>query len=185
MAEPVFMPKLGLYMEDVALVDWFVSEGQRVGVGETLFELETDKTTSEVEAEVEGICHLLIPRGTRTPIGTVVALIAASPAEYQSLLGDPDQQASSGFAEAAADPESVSEHDALTAAPLAVRKRDLATQHSRTCRAPNDGEPARVGSAHLGAGARRRRADDAALSLAASQRRAGGRLYRVLRQASR
>ena len=50
-AVPVIMPKLGAYTEDILLAQWLVDEGQEVEFGGVIFELETDKTNAEVEAE--------------------------------------------------------------------------------------------------------------------------------------
>ena len=55
MPAPVIMPKLGAYTEDVLLANWLVEEGQEVEPGRAVFELETDKTNAEVEAETAGL----------------------------------------------------------------------------------------------------------------------------------
>ena len=57
------MPKLGAYTEDVLLAGWLVGEGQQVAAGGSVFELETEKTTAEVEADVGGFVHQLVPAG--------------------------------------------------------------------------------------------------------------------------
>jgi pyruvate dehydrogenase E2 component (dihydrolipoamide acetyltransferase) len=82
---PVIMPKLGAYTEDVLLAQWLVEEGQEVEPGRAVLELETDKTTAEVEAESAGWVHRLVPAGESVPIGTTVALIAESREEYDAL----------------------------------------------------------------------------------------------------
>jgi pyruvate dehydrogenase E2 component (dihydrolipoamide acetyltransferase) len=83
--ERVIMPKLGAYTEDVLLTEWRVAEGARVAAGTVVFELETDKTTAEVEAESSGWLHRLVAAGESVPIGAVVALIAGSEEEYEQL----------------------------------------------------------------------------------------------------
>ncbi len=89
--EPVIMPKLGAYTEDILLAEWLVGEGEAVEPGRAVLELETDKTTAEVEAESAGFVHHLVPAGESVPIGTTVGLIAATREEYDALAaGDPE-----------------------------------------------------------------------------------------------
>ena len=70
--QPVIMPKLGAYTEDVLLTEWLVAEGAQVEPGAVVFELETDKTTAEVVAETAGRLHRLVAAGEKVPIGTRV-----------------------------------------------------------------------------------------------------------------
>ena len=85
--QPVIMPKLGAYTEDVLLTGWLVEEGARVEPGAVVFELETDKTTAEVVAETAGRLHCLVSAGEKVPIGTPVGLIAETDEEYESIAG--------------------------------------------------------------------------------------------------
>ncbi len=55
MAVPLRMPDLGTVEGEVTLVRWLKSEGDAVALGEPLFEVETDKGVSEVEAAMAGI----------------------------------------------------------------------------------------------------------------------------------
>ena len=85
--QPVIMPKLGAYTEDVLLTEWLVAEGAQVEPGAVVFELETDKTTAEVVAETAGRLHRLVAAGEKVPIGTRVGLIAETDGEYESIAG--------------------------------------------------------------------------------------------------
>ena len=78
MAHDVIMPKIGMYMEDIRLVEWLVDEGAMIAAGELLFTLETDKVTSDVEAETAGFLHRTVAADSMVPIGGVVGAIAAS-----------------------------------------------------------------------------------------------------------
>jgi pyruvate/2-oxoglutarate dehydrogenase complex dihydrolipoamide acyltransferase (E2) component len=82
---PVIMPKLGAYTEDVLLSVWLVGEGEQVAPGRAIFELETEKTTAEVESEAGGFVHHLVPVGQAVPIGATVALIAETQEEYREV----------------------------------------------------------------------------------------------------
>lgn len=85
--QPVIMPKLGAYTEDVLLAEWHVEEGAEVVAGLIVLEMETDKTTAEIEAETAGWLHRLVAAGEKVPIGTRVGLVAETREEYDALVG--------------------------------------------------------------------------------------------------
>jgi len=51
----ILMPKLGNTVETVIITEWRKEVGEKVNIGEVLCEVETDKSTMEVEAEEAGI----------------------------------------------------------------------------------------------------------------------------------
>ena len=59
-----------------------MGEGEEVAAGAAVFELETDKTTAEVEAETAGWVHHLVGAGETVPIGTSVPAPARAGAAY-------------------------------------------------------------------------------------------------------
>lgn len=72
----VFMPKLGPSIEQATVVRWYKSQGDSVRQGETILDIETEKTVHEVAAEAEGILHeIFIPEGQSCVVGTVLALL--------------------------------------------------------------------------------------------------------------
>jgi pyruvate/2-oxoglutarate dehydrogenase complex dihydrolipoamide acyltransferase (E2) component len=87
---PVIMPKLGAYTDDVLLTSWMVAEGDHVPAGGVVLELETEKTTAEVEADAGGFLHQLVPPGEAVPIGTTVGMIAETIEEYRRLAEKTD-----------------------------------------------------------------------------------------------
>jgi len=88
--QPVIMPKLGAYTEDVLLSEWLVAEGAEVAAGDVVFALETDKTTAEVEAESGGWLHRIVEAGEKVAIGARVGVIVSTRAEYETLLAGAD-----------------------------------------------------------------------------------------------
>jgi len=54
MATPVIMPQAGNSVESCLIVQWLKTPGDRVSEGEALCEIETDKSTMEVEAPTAG-----------------------------------------------------------------------------------------------------------------------------------
>ena len=76
MPSQIVMPRMGLTMDEGTLVGWHKTEGQKVTAGEPLFEIETDKSTVEVEALESGILgKVLVPVGTTVPVGTAIAIL--------------------------------------------------------------------------------------------------------------
>jgi len=70
------MPKMGQTMEKGKIVKWLKKEGEKVEKGEPLLEIETDKTTIEVEARVSGILRITAQEGEEAPIATTIGFIA-------------------------------------------------------------------------------------------------------------
>ena len=72
----VKMPKSGLTMEEGTIVRWLKAEGQPVAKGEVLLEIESDKTTLEVECEYSGILEKIAAvEGETVPVLQTIAYI--------------------------------------------------------------------------------------------------------------
>ena len=63
MANSIIMPKAGMAMEEGVILRWLKNEGDTVEKGTPLLEIETDKTTMEVEAEHTGILIKIVAGG--------------------------------------------------------------------------------------------------------------------------
>lgn len=75
MAHEVKMPKLGLTMESGTIQSWMVANGTSVEAGDVLMVIETEKTESEIEAEVSGVLKQIIMPGIEVPVETVLGYI--------------------------------------------------------------------------------------------------------------
>ncbi len=76
MAVEVVLPALGLTVEKGTILQWLKKEGEAVTKGESIYEVEADKVTTEVESPASGILRkILVPEGVEVPILTVVAVI--------------------------------------------------------------------------------------------------------------
>jgi pyruvate dehydrogenase E2 component (dihydrolipoamide acetyltransferase) len=76
MAYPVIMPKTGMSMEEGTILHWLKKEGDAVAKGEILLEIETDKTSMEVEAEADGrLLRILRQEGEVVPVTQTIAWI--------------------------------------------------------------------------------------------------------------
>ena len=99
MAYSVIMPKTGMAMEEGTIIQWFCKEGDSVKEGDAIAEIETDKSTMEVEAEQDGtILKILYGDGETVPVTVTIAWIGEEGEEI------PDE-ADSGAASSAAAPE--------------------------------------------------------------------------------
>ena len=97
MATQVVMPKLSPTMEEGQLSRWLKNEGDKVGVGEPLAEIDTDKATMEAQALANGVLRkILVPAGETVPLGAIIAIIGEPDEDISGLLN----QASSGGAQA-------------------------------------------------------------------------------------
>lgn len=76
MAEIFKMPKLGMDMEEGTIIKWLKAEGDAVAKGEPLVEIETDKSTVEVEAPISGtVLKLYYSEETTKDCGAPIAVI--------------------------------------------------------------------------------------------------------------
>ncbi len=72
----VVLPALSAGMEDGVIARWLKAEGDAVSKGDLIAEVETDKATMELEAEVNGrIGQLLVKGGTRANVNQVIAVL--------------------------------------------------------------------------------------------------------------
>ena len=90
----ITMPALSPTMEEGNLARWLVKEGDVVGPGDVIAEIETDKATMEVEAVDEGtMARIVVPEGTE---GVKVNALIAVMAEEGESVEDAAANAGSG-----------------------------------------------------------------------------------------
>ena len=76
MAIEILMPKLGLTMTEGTIEEWKKKEGDTVKSGDVLFSVATDKLSSDVECDKEGVLlKIVCPAGETAPCKSVVAYI--------------------------------------------------------------------------------------------------------------
>jgi pyruvate dehydrogenase E2 component (dihydrolipoamide acetyltransferase) len=86
MAEAVYLPKIGMTMEDAVLTRWLVPDGTTVSRGDPIFEMDIEKVLQEVEAEAAGILRYLVGDCVRLRPGAVVACLLAPGEEIPASL---------------------------------------------------------------------------------------------------
>lgn len=116
-ASLVIMPKQGLMMEEGTITKWLVKEGEQVVAGKPLFEMETDKLTITMDAEVSGtLLKILHPAGDTVPITQPIAIVGEAGTDVSGFTGS--------TAPAAAPAAAAAAPAAAPAAPAAVPLRD-------------------------------------------------------------
>jgi 2-oxoglutarate dehydrogenase E2 component (dihydrolipoamide succinyltransferase) len=75
MATEVKIPAMGESISSGILAAWHVKSGDYVEADQTIYELETDKITSEANAEVSGVINITVEADEEVEIGQVVATI--------------------------------------------------------------------------------------------------------------
>ena len=99
MAIDVKIPPMGESITSGILANWRVKDGEAVKRNQPLFELETDKITSEGVAEADGVIRLTVEAGTEVTIGQVVAVLepaAAAGATPHAETSGPKASAPAG-----------------------------------------------------------------------------------------
>jgi pyruvate/2-oxoglutarate dehydrogenase complex dihydrolipoamide acyltransferase (E2) component len=71
----IFIPKLGLTMEDAIVVEWGFADGAQVHRGDTVVTIETDKITFDVEAEHDGYLQRVAPVGAKLLVGDLAGYL--------------------------------------------------------------------------------------------------------------
>jgi pyruvate/2-oxoglutarate dehydrogenase complex dihydrolipoamide acyltransferase (E2) component len=76
----VIMPQLGETVTEGTVANWYKKVGDTVKTDEPLFEVETDKVTTEIPAIASGVLKaILVEAGATVPVGTVLAVIEPAP----------------------------------------------------------------------------------------------------------
>jgi pyruvate dehydrogenase E2 component (dihydrolipoamide acetyltransferase) len=90
-AVEVVIPMLGVTVENGKIIEWLKDEGDTVEKGESIFVVEADKVTTEVESPSGGtLAKILLPVGETVSVLTVVAVITEPgeplPQEYRGEI---------------------------------------------------------------------------------------------------
>ena len=75
MAINVVVPSVGESISEGTVANWFKKDGDLVRADEPLFELETEKATTEVPAPAAGVLRITVPEGKTVAIGSVIGRI--------------------------------------------------------------------------------------------------------------
>ncbi|MEM7798575.1 MAG: dihydrolipoamide acetyltransferase family protein [Chloroflexota bacterium] len=132
MAEYIVMPKLGFDMREGELNNWLKGIGEQVNKGDIVAEIESDKATLELEAQVSGVLlATLADPGDLVEVGANVAIVGESGEDISSLTSGVNGSAPAPAAEAEA-PAAAPVETAAPPAPVAptVEAADTASDAS-------------------------------------------------------
>jgi pyruvate dehydrogenase E2 component (dihydrolipoamide acetyltransferase) len=72
----VIMPQLGETVTEGTVANWYKKVGDAVKADEPLFDVETDKVTTEIPSISSGVLkEIRVEAGATVPVGTVLAVI--------------------------------------------------------------------------------------------------------------
>ena len=92
MATPVIIPRLGNTVESCIIGSWKKKEGEKIKKGDILLEIETDKTTFEVDSPASGILlGIFFKEGDIVPVLTNIAVIGSQGEEFESYRPKPEE----------------------------------------------------------------------------------------------
>jgi len=84
MAHVITIPKLGLTMEKGIIAKWYVKEGDSVSKGESLFALETDKITNDIESPEDAyVIAILVDEDEECDVNAPVCVLGEKDEKYE------------------------------------------------------------------------------------------------------
>ena len=87
----IIMPQLGETVAEGVLSKWHKKAGESVALGEVLFEIETDKTSMEIEATKEGkLLKIMVNEGETVVVGTVLAILLTDNEDEDTVIKNID-----------------------------------------------------------------------------------------------
>jgi pyruvate/2-oxoglutarate dehydrogenase complex dihydrolipoamide acyltransferase (E2) component len=75
MANEIRIPKIGMSATEMTLSEWMFADGDAVNEGDVIYTVETDKTTTEIQAQSSGTLRILAEDGEVYAVGTLVGTI--------------------------------------------------------------------------------------------------------------
>jgi pyruvate/2-oxoglutarate dehydrogenase complex dihydrolipoamide acyltransferase (E2) component len=75
MSTEILLPKIGFSVNEASIQDWLAADGTTVTAGQPLFNVESDKSVTEIEAPASGILRIIVSPGETVAVGTVLGKI--------------------------------------------------------------------------------------------------------------
>ena len=142
MAEYIVMPKLGFDMREGVLNNWLKQVGDTINRGEVVAEIESDKATLELEAQVAGVLlQTLHGPGDVVPVGANLAIVGQAGEDVSSMAGGNGGAATAPAATTANAPLAAASAPAVADKP-AVAQAETAPQTSAAPAAAESYPPA-------------------------------------------
>ena len=74
----ILIPNFGESITTATVAAWHKNAGDPVAKGDTLVTLETDKGSTDLEADESGVLEILVPEGAEAPIGAALGRISSA-----------------------------------------------------------------------------------------------------------
>ncbi len=74
----ILIPNFGESITTATVAAWHKNAGDPVAKGDTLVTLETDKVSTDLEADESGVLEILVPEGVEAPIGAALGRISSA-----------------------------------------------------------------------------------------------------------
>ncbi|MBE9117302.1 2-oxo acid dehydrogenase subunit E2 [Lusitaniella coriacea LEGE 07157] len=133
MIHDIFMPALSSTMTEGKIVSWAKAPGDKVGKGETVVVVESDKADMDVESFYEGyLAAIIVEEGQEAPVGSAIALLAETEAEIETA----QQQASSSVSSAPEQKEAAPQPTATPSPEPAATPAASSNQNGRIIASP-------------------------------------------------
>lgn len=75
MSTQILLPKIGFSMNEGVIAEWLVTDGAQVTEGQSIYALESDKSTNEVESPASGTIRIAAQVGETYEVGAVLGTI--------------------------------------------------------------------------------------------------------------
>ncbi len=75
MSTEIRIPKIGMSATEMTIAEWMFADGEAVQQGDVIYTVETDKTTSEIEAQASGTLRVIGEEGEVYAVGTLIGTI--------------------------------------------------------------------------------------------------------------
>jgi 2-oxoglutarate dehydrogenase E2 component (dihydrolipoamide succinyltransferase) len=138
MPQEIKIPTVGESISSGLISTWHKQDGDHVQAGELLLTLDTDKVSTELQAEAAGVLKILVPAGTEVEIGAIVGQIMESQgAPKPTPVPTPEFAAAAPVASAAPTPAPAAVAAKNEVAPVAkveIEKPVAADQSGRSTR---------------------------------------------------
>ena len=92
MSVEVKVPAVGESISSGVVSVWHKKSGEQVSAGDPLFTLETDKVSTEINADADGVLETLVAEGAEVKIGDVVATIEEGKADGAETKAKPPEK---------------------------------------------------------------------------------------------
>jgi len=89
MSTEVKVPAVGESITSGVVSVWHKKSGDQVKAGDALFTLETDKVSTEITAEKDGVLQTRVAEGAEVKIGEVVAVIEEGSGSVEKRAAEP------------------------------------------------------------------------------------------------